>query len=129
MKLILPLRVVSATNSREHHHRKADRVRVERETVAWAWIKARRDGQAPPPLPVVVTLTRVLGKGQRLFDEGDNLPAAFKAIRDQIGKELGTGDGPKAPVRWVYKQVRGYERGSPVEFNPMVLIDIEEDRA
>lgn len=57
----------------------------------------------PPPLPVVVTLTRI---GVRDLDD-DNLAAGFKSVRDEVAAWLGCGDGKKDPVTWVYEQERG----------------------
>jgi hypothetical protein len=36
--------------------------------------------------------------------DDDNLPGAFKYVRDTIAKEYGTHDGTKAPIRWEYSQ-------------------------
>ena len=55
-----------------------------------------------PTLPAVVTLTR---HGPKFLDD-DNLPGAFKYVRDTIAKALGTHDGPSAPVKWIYAQKR-----------------------
>lgn len=40
----------------------------------------------------------------RLLDEGDNLPSAFKGIRDAIARRLGVDDNPHSKITWQYKQ-------------------------
>ena len=67
----LPLRLISAANSREHWAARARRVKRERA----AAIVVRKH-----PLPCIVTIKR---HGKRLMD-GDNLQAACKALRDGI---------------------------------------------
>ena len=36
--------------------------------------------------------------------DDDNLAGAFKAIRDEVAKYFGVGDGPKGPIKWKYAQ-------------------------
>ena len=99
--LVLPLRTVSAANAREHWTRKAARNRKERTAVAvmWQQVPTWRFGSGP----LVVTLTRY---GKRDLDD-DNLAGSFKAIRDEVAKQLGRDDGPKSGIRWQYEQARG----------------------
>lgn len=60
-------------------------------------------GHKPLSLPVSVTFTRVA----KCELDDDNLPNAFKSIRDEVAKWLGCGDGPKDPIKWHYKQEAG----------------------
>jgi hypothetical protein len=93
----IPLKTVSAANEREHWRAKHRRVKAEREAIAWM-LKAKR----PPPLPVVVTMTRV-GPSNGLDD--DNLASAFKGVRDEIARWLGVDDRSQL-VRFVPAQRR-----------------------
>ena len=100
-------------NWREHHFARARRTRHERANVAAALAKF-----TPPPLPCLVTLTRI---GPRLLD-GDNLQAAGKGVRDQVARWLGCDDNPAAPVTWRYAQERTNKRHDvPVRAGRFVL--------
>lgn len=95
----LPLRLVNALNAREHWAGKARRAKRERGITA-AVLRARFG--APPPPPLVITLTR---SGPRQMDS-DNLAASAKHVRDGIADWLGVDDGDPALV-WRYAQERG----------------------
>jgi len=99
----LPLRTVSLSNTREHWSKRnsrssAERVAVERELLPHA------EKLAMLASGCVVTLTRI---GPRLLDD-DNLPGAFKAVRDAVAVMLfggtpGQYDSDKRAT-WVYRQ-------------------------
>ena len=97
IEITIPMRLPSAANLREHWAAKAKRVKQQRQTVA-AYI----GGRPKPPLPVVVTLTRVSARAL----DGDNLQSAFKGIRDEVAKWLGHADNVPG-IRWEYAQRRG----------------------
>jgi hypothetical protein len=78
--------------------------KTERDALHFAWIAA---GRPVPPLPATITFVRI---APRPLDEGDNLPSAFKAMRDELAKRLGVNDDRKAPVTWLYAQERGAPR-------------------
>ncbi len=82
-------------NRREHWGARARRTRYERAAVTHAL-----DGFMPPPLPVVVVLTRIAG-GRPL--DGDNLQGACKAVRDAVAACLGCDDADPR-VTWCYSQ-------------------------
>ena len=82
---------------REHYSSRASRRRRERDATLRALT-----GHTKPTPPVVVTLVRV---GPLLTDD-DNVAYSMKTIRDAIGEWLGTGDSPRAPVRWRYAQAK-----------------------
>lgn len=86
----LPLRLISAANSREHWAARARRVKRERA----AAIVVRKH-----PLPCIVTIKR---HGKRLMD-GDNLQAACKALRDGIADRLEADDADPR-ITWRYEQ-------------------------
>ena len=86
----IPLRLISAANSREHWVARARRVKRERA----AAIVVRKH-----PLPCIVTIKR---HGKRLMD-GDNLQAACKALRDGIADRLQADDADPR-ITWRYEQ-------------------------
>lgn len=113
----VPIRTYSP-NVRTHPIRAAKRRRDERDSVHWAWIAARRPLVGPvvaaPPLPVVVTLTRLACNE---MDRHDNLRWAMKGVVDEVAilvglpiTHLATAEhGPQANdgdprVTWVYAQ-------------------------
>lgn len=102
---ILPLRIVSVANLREHHHARAKRTRAHRGAASAIGLL--------PALPVVVTLSRI---APRPLDD-DNLRTAFKALRDGIAARYGIPDNDKR-IRWEYDQ----ERGKPKEYGARVTI-------
>ena len=77
--ILIPIRT-RGSNAREHWQARHRRVKGERLHTATALL-----GQQRPAIPCVVTLTR-LSSGT--LDEGDNLPAALKGVRDQIAAWL-----------------------------------------
>jgi hypothetical protein len=97
MTFLIPLRLPSAANLREHWRVRHKRVQAQRQLVA-IYI----GGKPRPTLPVVVTLTRI---APRALD-GDNLQSAFKAMRDEVAKWLGVPDNHPS-IRWEYGQRRG----------------------
>ena len=105
----LPLRLISAANSREHWAARARRVKRERN----AAIVVRKY-----PLPCIVTITR---HGRRLMD-GDNLQAACKALRDGIADRLAVDD---ADPRVVWR----YEQNVQPEYSVTVHIQVRNDAA
>jgi hypothetical protein len=102
MTITLPIKITSPANG-SHGHWSADaqRRKDQRTIVKWGLM-----GQPRPPLPVVVTLTRI---GVRDLDD-DNLAAGFKSVRDEVAAWLGCGDGKRDPITWRYAQRRGEPR-------------------
>lgn len=98
--LELPIITISRANSRENRHRRAERVKGERETTATAFSDRTiaREGRYH------VHLVRVAPSA---LDPVDNLPMSMKAVRDEVASLLGFDDGPKAPIRWTCAQERG----------------------
>jgi hypothetical protein len=82
------LKTVSELNSREHWGAKNRRKQDQQQLVAAAMSNALARRRIE--LPCIVKLTRI---GPKKLDEGDNLSSAFKGIRDQIARQLGTDDG------------------------------------
>jgi hypothetical protein len=112
IEFTIPIRTVSALNAREHHMARARRVKKEREATAWA-ITLAELGEVE--LPATVTLIR-LGPTPGL-DDGDNLAASQKGVRDEIAKWLGVDD--RSPqVKWRYGQRRQKHWGVCVHIEP-----------
>lgn len=101
LEVVVPLQTRSEANLRSWKGR-SRRTKEARQT----WTALALKLNLPiPPLPAVVTFTRVGGK---LMDD-DGIQAAFKGLRDTIARWL-TGtpedkpapDGPNDPIRWEY---------------------------
>lgn len=93
----LPLRLHGSQNIREHWRSRTRRVAIERGAACAAVRVANK-----PPLPVVVTLTRV---SPGLVDS-DNLQGCFKAVRDGVADGYGVDDRGDH-IEWRYGQRRG----------------------
>ena len=109
MTWLLPIRVVNTANRREHWAVKAKRNAAHRRAVGLVL----GTGVYPaPPLPVVVTLTRIAPKA---FDF-DGTVVSMKAVRDQVAAHYGVDDGPKEKrIQWEYAERRGAVREYAVE--------------
>ena len=81
IKWELPIKTVSEANTSEHWTKKARRHKAQQWVVRLAFGGLK----SPISLPCCVKMTRV-GGGQ--LDTGDNLPMAFKYIKDQIAEEI-----------------------------------------
>ena len=96
-----PIKVISEANNREHWSKrrgKNGRATNQKIELQYYWretLKGRRVS-----LPCLVRLTRI---GPKELDT-DNLAGAFKAIRDQIAKEIGIDDGAVNQIRFEYAQ-------------------------
>lgn len=102
----LPLKIISIANRREHwadRHRRAK----SHKHAAMAVPKV--------PVPCTVRLVRIAPKQWGTLD-GDNLQAAFKALRDGVAARLGVDDADPR-VTWEYGQEVG-PYGARVELTP-----------
>jgi hypothetical protein len=113
----IPIKTITSPNSRENPFVRSKRVKTERQLTR---LRCPNRGLLPD-LPVIVTFTRL--SVQQCDD--DNLPTAMKAMRDEIAAIYGTGDSPRHPIRWQYKQAKG-EKGKPLV---RVLIEPDNDPA
>lgn len=104
LSVVLPLHTVSEANGREHWAKKSRRVREHRSTACHTIRLARK-----PPVPVVVTLTRI---APRALDD-DNLRGALKATRDGVADAFGLDDRDPR-IKWRYCQERGQVRAYAV---------------
>lgn len=106
--LVNPLNLRGAQLHRSHSAR---RVRLEREGAYYAWFAAGKP--RPPTLPVIVTLIR---NSPCSFDDGDNIAAAFKAVRDELARAIGLkGDAKGSGAVWLYEQRRSKQHIVRVE--------------
>ena len=107
------LRLESEANIREHWAATYRRTQDHRYRT---YIELRATGWGPPPLPLVITLTRVAPSG---LDAGDNLPASAKACRDGVSDWLAggylQGQDRQKGLEWRYAQRRGGVREYGVE--------------
>jgi len=112
---ILPTKVVSELNKAGHEHwaRTANRRKQHRfmgKVMTAGQIKPKWDGQ-----PITVTFTRLIGKGGRKFDSGDNLNSSCKSIRDGVADGLEINDNDPR-ITWKYEQVKDVMHGVRVTF-------------
>lgn len=105
------LRTVSESNSREHWSVRNKRKREQQRSVYYAWKKTLFGRRVPKP-PCVVTFTRF---GPRMLDAGDNLPSAFKGIRDTVAQLLNVDDGNEQMIRFEYKQQHDSDYGIAIQ--------------
>lgn len=108
VNIVLPLRIASVANVREHWSKRAKRAKAHRMA-----------GLVIPihPLPCVVTLTRI---APRALDD-DNCISGCKALRDGIADRLGVADNDPR-VAWRYMQ----QRGRPNEYAVRIEITTME---
>lgn len=97
--IVIPLRIESVANLREHWAKRANRAKQHR-TLAWAELRAVDPGRKLLG-KVCVTLTRI---APRALDD-DNLRASLKHVRDGVADWLGVDD--RSPlVEWRYGQAK-----------------------
>ena len=110
--VLVPVRIESEANRREHWRRVAARKSEHRSqarmALAWSLTKVYP--------PCVITLTRI---APRDLDD-DNLASGFKAFRDGVADWLGIDDGDKR-LTWRYAQ----RRGEPKQYAAEVKIESE----
>lgn len=103
--LVVPCRIVSNANQREHWSKRHRRNKQQRAIVLSHLLSTGM--HHAPALPTTVTLTRIAPR--RLDD--DNNVSGFKAVRDCIAEWLGIDDGSDL-IAWRYDQ----QRGRPKEY-------------
>ena len=98
--VLLPVRIESEANQREHWGTKARRVKQHRQAALVLVKHAMRNYSGERPVGAKVTLTRI---APRPLD-GDNLQGALKACRDGVADALGFRDDSDPRLTWVYAQ-------------------------
>ncbi len=116
--LAIPMKLPSVANLREHWATKARRVKAQRNAVALA-MKSERVllGQLRAWLALGMAVRVVLSRVSPRELDDDNLVSAFKAVRDEVAKQLGVDDRSKQ-VQWQCIQAPG------VGLAPLVLVTI-----
>lgn len=109
MKILVPIRIESVANLREHYMQRSKRAGKHKHDTYFA-LKAAR---APHAVPCVVTLTRI---APRELDT-DNLASGFKAVRDGVALWLEVDDADPR-VEWRYAQTKG----KPLQYQAVVEI-------
>jgi len=129
IKWELPLKTISESNRSEHWTKSSKRHKQQQ-----FFIRALFNHEGKEiPMPCTITLTRI---SPRLLDCEDNLPIAFKWIKDEIGACLfpekvvfytnksgritsNKGHSDSDPrVKWKYAQEKGKRLGIRIEFEP-----------
>lgn len=110
--VLVPVRIESNANKREHWTKRAKRSKAHRTATA---LMLQTCGRKPPELPVKVTLTRI---APRSLDT-DNLAGGFKGLRDAVAEWLGADDKPGSGIEWAYAQCRG----EPKTYTAQILIE------
>jgi len=93
-----PIKVISEANQRSHWAERKRRFDGQKIELQYYWRQALKGKK--PSLPCRVRLTRI---GPKALDS-DNLAGAFKAVRDQIAKEIGVDDGAVKQISFEYAQ-------------------------
>ena len=109
MKIIVPIRIESTPNLREHWTSRSKRTRDHRAATHYSLMAAK----APIAVPCVVTLTRI---APRALDTDNNV-SGFKWVRDAVAHWLRVDDADPR-VEWRYSQAKG----GPKEYAAVVEI-------
>jgi len=125
----LPLKTISESNKSEHWTKSSSRHKTQQFFIRALFMREARE----IPIPCTVTMIRI---GPRFLDCEENLPMAFKWIKDEIGaclfphkvviykKKGGSyasnkGHADSDPrVKWKYAQEKGKRQGIRIEFEP-----------
>ena len=115
MRFHVPIELPSLLNKRMCWQRGASMKKRQRRATKYCM-----QGKVVPPLPLVVTITRV---GPRKLDD-DNLQGACKYVRDQIAQVVGVDDGSDL-YTWRYRQRVGREEKYGVDVEIATREDAE----
>jgi hypothetical protein len=102
MKIFVPVRTMSLPNQRGHWSKHSP---LTREQKMFARNFVYREKKRPP-LPVIITLTRICPK-RNLIKDSDNLAPAMKAVRDGVALAYGVDDKDldgTGQIEWHYDQ-------------------------
>lgn len=115
--VLLPLRIESEMNQREHWAAKARRTKQHRQAALVLVRHAMRSFAGERPIGAKVTLTRI---APRELDT-DNLASGFKACRDGVADALGFSDDSDPRLTWAYAQRKS---GKANEYAAEVVIEV-----
>lgn len=96
-ELSFDIPIVSEANRASHEHWRVRQRRAKEQRAAFSLMW--RAAKVKVEIPAVVTFTRYASR--RL--DSDNLPMAFKHVRDQLAAEIGIDDRDER-VEWRYEQ-------------------------
>lgn len=119
LTVLVPIRIESEANRREHYYKVHDRKRAHAHAVGWV-MKQHKPPAIAEDGQLVVVMTRI---GARDMDS-DNLAGGCKQSRDTLAKWLGLDDGDKR-ISWLYQQ----RRGKPKEYALEITLQWSELRA
>jgi hypothetical protein len=111
LRIILPIELTNGNDGRGYAWQRSE---SRRKKLAKQLAAYRRE---PFSVPVVVEVTRILGKGQRLWDSSSIGRGSYKEVEDTL-VELGWfhDDGPKWIVQTIFAQTANRrEEGPAVE--------------
>ena len=115
ISVVLPIRLVSVANIREHWAKRAKRTKEQRNLADLALRRMTHEVWNGRELRTfAVTITRIAPRGL----DGDNLQSACKGLRDGIADAMLVDDGDPR-ITWNYRQ----SSGRPKQY--AVLIEIE----
>lgn len=117
MTIEYPCRIESVANLRECWQKKARRAQGQKKVTSVYLMTNRKQC---PPLPVVVTLTRI---APRLLDDDNNI-SGFKNVRDAVASFLALDDRDPR-ITWRYAQ----ERGKSKEYAVRIAIETAREEA
>lgn len=100
--VVLPIKVISEANCRDHWRKSAPRKALHRCTARSLLLARAGRGPGAAAGQISITLTRI---APRTLDD-DNLASGFKATRDGVADWLGIDDGSKR-LTWRYEQRKG----------------------
>jgi len=118
LRATVPLRIRAGANLREHWAVRAKRTKKERGLGGYLALNSGAVFAMRAKLPLLVRWVRIIGKRGREMDS-DNLPNAFKALRDGFAAVLGAGDAKRGPLSWEYAEERGKDWGVRVEISAL----------
>lgn len=119
LRATAPIRIRAGANLREHWAARAKRTKTERGIGGYLALNSGAVFAMRAKVPLLVRWVRIIGKRGREMDS-DNLPNAFKALRDGFAKVLGTGDAKRGPISWEYAEERGKSWAVRVEISAAV---------
>ena len=99
LRIVLPIELTNGNDGRGYAWQRSA---ARRKKLAKQLAQYRRE---PFDVPVVVEVTRILGKGQRLWDSSSIGRGSYKEVEDTL-VELGwfVDDGPKWIVQTIFAQ-------------------------
>lgn len=116
--LELPIRLTNDNGGRTRHFAPAAKRRREYEAI----IRARYGTRTPPDHEQHLTITRVLGKGERLYDHDSTLRGNAKELVDAL---VACGFARDDSPAWI-TGVDGRQDATQRQRGPCVLVCLEE---